>query len=125
MSPYSDFPPLKARENPVGIIVTPTIGLAANIVSTLKEDFGISAFAWCHDTVAEARRGPDRDLFKEISPCEKYSETKNYVPSEIGLSRPPEGEKGKSRAPKLRNTTKLREAAINNTFGKQRPGPEY
>ncbi|KAJ7098441.1 hypothetical protein C8R43DRAFT_1168127 [Mycena crocata] len=65
------YPPgLPTRLNPVGIVVTPTKGLASNIVLELTR-LGISALAYSRESLADARhRGIN--LGKEISSCEKY-----------------------------------------------------
>ncbi|KAJ6549201.1 hypothetical protein B0H10DRAFT_2128997 [Mycena sp. CBHHK59/15] len=46
---------LPTRLHPVGIVVTPAKGLANNIVLELQK-LGISAFAYCRETLAAARR---------------------------------------------------------------------
>ncbi|KAJ7130700.1 P-loop containing nucleoside triphosphate hydrolase protein [Mycena filopes] len=53
---------LPTRLNPVGLVVTPTKGLAANI---------IAAFAYSRESLAEARRG-GTNLADEIKNCEKW-----------------------------------------------------
>ncbi|KAJ7586841.1 hypothetical protein C8J56DRAFT_1165116 [Mycena floridula] len=38
---YTEYPPLNARKNPVRIVVTPTIGVAANIVNRLVAEIPV------------------------------------------------------------------------------------
>ncbi|KAJ7752951.1 P-loop containing nucleoside triphosphate hydrolase protein [Mycena metata] len=61
---------LRTRQNPVGLVVTPTKGLASNIVSELKQ-LGVSAFSYCRESLAESRRN-GIDLTSEIKTCQKY-----------------------------------------------------
>ncbi|KAJ6549531.1 P-loop containing nucleoside triphosphate hydrolase protein [Mycena vulgaris] len=49
------YPDLPTRALPQGIVVTPTKGLAANIVLELGK-LGIPAFAYCHETITAARK---------------------------------------------------------------------
>ncbi|KAJ7681380.1 hypothetical protein B0H17DRAFT_1205904 [Mycena rosella] len=63
----STFP---TRLHPVGLVVTPTKGLANNIVSELTK-LGITALAYCRETLADARRG-GIDLATEIKECTKW-----------------------------------------------------
>jgi superfamily II DNA helicase RecQ len=78
-------PRLKAKEKPVGIVVTPNKGLSANIVrytailgllsliiSQVHElsKLSISAFAYTHDNLTNANK-QDIDIVQEISQC-KY-----------------------------------------------------
>ncbi|KAJ7436294.1 P-loop containing nucleoside triphosphate hydrolase protein [Mycena latifolia] len=61
---------LRTRLHPVGIVVTPTKGLASNIVSEL-EKLDIAALAYCHETLAESRRN-GVNLADEIKNCAKW-----------------------------------------------------
>ncbi|KAF9011473.1 hypothetical protein BDZ89DRAFT_1143257 [Hymenopellis radicata] len=63
------YPPLPVKTTPVGIIVTPTNGLASNIVKHLEE-YEITALAYCKETVVAAKRAR-RNLIQEIIEC-KY-----------------------------------------------------
>ncbi|KAF8144805.1 P-loop containing nucleoside triphosphate hydrolase protein [Mycena galopus ATCC 62051] len=65
------YPNLPARALPVGIVVTPTKGLAANIVFELK-NLGVSAFPYCQETVSEARIA-GRNLVHEIRDCKTWN----------------------------------------------------
>ncbi|THU95226.1 P-loop containing nucleoside triphosphate hydrolase protein [Dendrothele bispora CBS 962.96] len=56
------------RQDPIGIVVTPTKGLANNIVKELQDQFGILAFAYTHENISTARR-EGRDINKEIADC--------------------------------------------------------
>ncbi|KAJ7926372.1 hypothetical protein B0H13DRAFT_1972866, partial [Mycena leptocephala] len=58
------YPDLPIRALPQGIVVTPTKGLAANIVLELGK-LDIPAFAYCHETVTAARKA-GRNLVHEI-----------------------------------------------------------
>ncbi|KAJ7301473.1 P-loop containing nucleoside triphosphate hydrolase protein [Mycena albidolilacea] len=61
---------LPTRLNPVGMVVTPTKGLAANIVLELIR-LNITAFAYCRESLADAcRRGVS--LADEIKTCNKW-----------------------------------------------------
>ncbi|KAJ7635589.1 P-loop containing nucleoside triphosphate hydrolase protein [Mycena polygramma] len=66
------YPPnLPTRSpRPVGMVVTPTKGLANNLVSELQK-MGISAFAYSHDNLVEARRN-GKDLASVIKECSTY-----------------------------------------------------
>ncbi|KAK7446005.1 hypothetical protein VKT23_014628 [Stygiomarasmius scandens] len=56
------------RQEPVGIVVTPTKGLANNIVKELEGQFNIAAFAYTRENVAQkVREGEDID--KDIADC--------------------------------------------------------
>ncbi|KAJ7729326.1 P-loop containing nucleoside triphosphate hydrolase protein [Mycena metata] len=61
---------LRTCQNPVGLVITPTKGLASNIVSELKQ-LGVSAFSYCRESLAESRRN-GINLTDEIKTCEKY-----------------------------------------------------
>ncbi|KAJ6556006.1 P-loop containing nucleoside triphosphate hydrolase protein [Mycena capillaripes] len=61
---------LPTRPQPVGLVVTPTKGLANNIVLELGK-LGISALAYCHETLTEARRN-GKDLATEIKECQTF-----------------------------------------------------
>jgi superfamily II DNA helicase RecQ len=79
------YPDLPVRALPVGLVVTPTKGLAGNIVRfplrftnhehaqifELKK-LGIPLFPYCHETVTDARK-TGRDLVAEISECKTWS----------------------------------------------------
>ncbi|THU94637.1 hypothetical protein K435DRAFT_899542, partial [Dendrothele bispora CBS 962.96] len=56
------------RQEPIGIVVTPTKGLANNIVKELEYQFGIAAFAYTRENVAEKIRNRV-DIDKEIADC--------------------------------------------------------
>ncbi|KAK0197660.1 P-loop containing nucleoside triphosphate hydrolase protein [Armillaria mellea] len=60
----------KAKKKPVGVVITPTIGLASNIVSELS-GFRIQGISLCHDTIVEARRS-GASLVKDVVSCNKY-----------------------------------------------------
>ncbi|KAK7031989.1 P-loop containing nucleoside triphosphate hydrolase protein [Favolaschia claudopus] len=64
------YPSLPTRAKPVGIVITPTKGLAWNIVYEL-EKLSVPAFAYCHETVTDARKNK-RDLVKIIRECNTY-----------------------------------------------------
>ncbi|KAJ7906916.1 hypothetical protein B0H13DRAFT_2019988 [Mycena leptocephala] len=64
-------PDLPIRALPQGIVVTPTNGLAANIVLELGK-LGIPAFAYCHETVTAARKA-GRNLVHEICECKTWN----------------------------------------------------
>ncbi|KAJ7770956.1 hypothetical protein B0H14DRAFT_3590558 [Mycena olivaceomarginata] len=49
------YPDLPTRATPVGIVITPTKGLASNIVLEL-EKLTVPALAYCSETVSEARK---------------------------------------------------------------------
>ncbi|KAJ7183910.1 P-loop containing nucleoside triphosphate hydrolase protein [Mycena filopes] len=61
---------LPTRIHPVGIVVTPTKGLASNIVLELTK-LGISAFAYCAETLALARRN-DVNLTTLVKECTRW-----------------------------------------------------
>ncbi|KAJ6524201.1 P-loop containing nucleoside triphosphate hydrolase protein [Mycena capillaripes] len=65
------YPDLPVRQLPLGIVVTPTKGLAANIVYELKK-LRIPAFAYCQDTVTEARKA-GRNLVRDIAECKTWN----------------------------------------------------
>ncbi|KAF7371703.1 p-loop containing nucleoside triphosphate hydrolase protein [Mycena venus] len=65
------YPDLPFRAFPVGVVVTPTKGLAANMVLELKK-LDIPAFAYCHETVTGACIS-GRNLVKEIQECKTYN----------------------------------------------------
>ncbi|THU75811.1 hypothetical protein K435DRAFT_974681 [Dendrothele bispora CBS 962.96] len=60
-------PGFKAKEKPVGIVVTPTKGLAANIVTELSK-LSVSAFAYTHNNVTQFHKD-DIDIVQAISEC--------------------------------------------------------
>jgi superfamily II DNA helicase RecQ len=80
---YADLP---ARALPVGIVVTPTKGLAANIVRLIQSSWthvvyfqvfelsklNVSALAYCQETLSEARIA-GRNLVHEIRDCKTWS----------------------------------------------------
>ncbi|KAF8145002.1 P-loop containing nucleoside triphosphate hydrolase protein [Mycena galopus ATCC 62051] len=65
------YPDLPVRALPVGLVITPTKGLAANIVLELKK-LGISAFPYCQETITQARIAA-RNLVHEIRECKTWS----------------------------------------------------
>ncbi|KAJ6478885.1 P-loop containing nucleoside triphosphate hydrolase protein [Mycena sanguinolenta] len=65
------YPSLPVRALPVGIVITPTKGLAANIVLELRK-LDIPAFSYCHETVTEARIA-GRKLVDEIGECKTWN----------------------------------------------------
>ncbi|KAF8171574.1 P-loop containing nucleoside triphosphate hydrolase protein [Mycena galopus ATCC 62051] len=65
------YPDLPVRALPVGIVITPTKGLAANIVFELKK-LDVSAFPYCQETVSEARMA-GRNLVHEIRECKTWN----------------------------------------------------
>ncbi|KAF7364531.1 p-loop containing nucleoside triphosphate hydrolase protein [Mycena venus] len=65
------YPNLPTRALPQGIVITPTKGLAANIVLELKK-LGIPALAYCHETVTEARM-TGHNLVQEIRECKTWN----------------------------------------------------
>ncbi|KAJ7707925.1 P-loop containing nucleoside triphosphate hydrolase protein [Mycena metata] len=67
----ADYPAgLPTRPNPVGIVVTPTKGLAANLVRELGR-MKIRGFTYCRESLAEARRS-GRNLADEIKNCDTW-----------------------------------------------------
>ncbi|KAJ7330806.1 P-loop containing nucleoside triphosphate hydrolase protein [Mycena albidolilacea] len=80
------YPDLPFRTHPLGIVVTPTKGLASNIVRFLSSyeylsaqfqvlelsKLDVPAFAWCHETVTEARK-TGRKLVAEITECKTFN----------------------------------------------------
>ncbi|KAJ7885278.1 hypothetical protein B0H14DRAFT_2257661, partial [Mycena olivaceomarginata] len=65
------YPDLPGRLLPVGLVITPTKGLAANIVLELRK-LDVPAFAYCHETVTEARIA-GRNLVHEIRDCQTWN----------------------------------------------------
>ncbi|KAF9001635.1 P-loop containing nucleoside triphosphate hydrolase protein [Hymenopellis radicata] len=65
-----DYPKFCVRKQPMGIVVTPTKGLANNIVDTLATH-GISALAYDHATISRAST-ERRNLMREIMDCNLY-----------------------------------------------------
>ncbi|KAJ7020891.1 P-loop containing nucleoside triphosphate hydrolase protein [Mycena alexandri] len=65
------YPNLPIRALPIGLVITPTKGLAANIVYELKK-LSVPAFAYCHETVTEARKA-GRNLVAEIQECKTWN----------------------------------------------------
>ncbi|KAJ7453181.1 P-loop containing nucleoside triphosphate hydrolase protein [Mycena latifolia] len=65
------YPDLPVRALPMGIVITPTKGLAANIVLELKK-LRVPAFAYCQDTVTEAPKA-GRNLVREIKECKTWN----------------------------------------------------
>ncbi|KAJ7237805.1 P-loop containing nucleoside triphosphate hydrolase protein [Mycena rebaudengoi] len=61
---------LPTRIDPVGMIVTPTKGLATNIVHELDK-LGISALSYSRETLADSHK-ERRDLTEEIKSCKKW-----------------------------------------------------
>ncbi|KAK6987803.1 P-loop containing nucleoside triphosphate hydrolase protein [Favolaschia claudopus] len=67
-----NYPNLPVRTTfPVGLVITPTKGLAANIVSELA-NLDVPAFPYCQDTISKARIN-GRDLVKEIQECKTWN----------------------------------------------------
>ena len=66
-----EYPDLPRTSKPIGLVITPTKGLSRNLVKE-AEQLGISAFAYCKENVADARR-TGRKLSVEIKSCEKWS----------------------------------------------------
>ncbi|KZP07773.1 hypothetical protein FIBSPDRAFT_838915 [Athelia psychrophila] len=66
-----EYENLPCRVLPVGLVVTPTKGLSANIVKELA-GLGVSALAYCKETVTEARKA-GRKLAHEIKECKTWS----------------------------------------------------
>ncbi|KAF9015921.1 hypothetical protein BDZ89DRAFT_1141828 [Hymenopellis radicata] len=64
------YPNFAVRKLPVGLVVTPTKGLAKNIVKSLAEH-GISALAYDRETISAALR-ERRSLVEEIISCTLY-----------------------------------------------------
>ncbi|THU96621.1 hypothetical protein K435DRAFT_594534, partial [Dendrothele bispora CBS 962.96] len=64
------YPGLKGKKLPVGLIVTPTKGLAGNIVYE-AEKLGITGFAYTHENVTQAHK-KKIDIVQVISSCETY-----------------------------------------------------
>ncbi|KAK7006543.1 P-loop containing nucleoside triphosphate hydrolase protein [Favolaschia claudopus] len=65
------YPRLRTRARPVGIVITPTKGLAANIVHELQK-LDLPAFAYCHETITQSRKKGE-NLVKIIADCKTYS----------------------------------------------------
>ncbi|KAL0565337.1 hypothetical protein V5O48_016686 [Marasmius crinis-equi] len=65
-SEYPQFH-VSVREKAVGLVVTPTKGLANNIVRELGQ-FNIAGFAYTHDNVSKAKR-EGRKIVEEIAGC--------------------------------------------------------
>ncbi|KAJ7630263.1 P-loop containing nucleoside triphosphate hydrolase protein, partial [Roridomyces roridus] len=65
------YPNLPMHALPQGVVVTPTKGLAANIVLELKQ-LGIKALAYCHETITEARKA-GCTLVETITECKIWS----------------------------------------------------
>ncbi|KAJ7059061.1 P-loop containing nucleoside triphosphate hydrolase protein [Mycena amicta] len=59
-------PRYRVRQHPVGVIITPTKGLARNIVDGLRK-YGISAVAYDRETLAERR-----SLARDIAQCTEF-----------------------------------------------------
>jgi len=59
------YPNLPCRSLPMGIVITPTKGLAANIVFEIKK-LGVSALAYTSEELATARK-KGRQIWKEIA----------------------------------------------------------
>ncbi|KAF9021242.1 hypothetical protein BDZ89DRAFT_957637 [Hymenopellis radicata] len=64
---YSNF---RVRSQPVGLIITPTKGLASSIVKGLAE-YGISGLAYDRETILRAGK-ERRNLINEITACTLY-----------------------------------------------------
>ncbi|KAJ7688645.1 hypothetical protein B0H14DRAFT_2201702, partial [Mycena olivaceomarginata] len=65
------YPDLPVRLLPIGLVITPTKGLAANIVLELKK-LNVPAFSHCHETVTEARIA-GRNVVHEIHDCKTWN----------------------------------------------------
>ncbi|KAF9022261.1 hypothetical protein BDZ89DRAFT_929110, partial [Hymenopellis radicata] len=65
-----DYPNFCVQRQPVGLIITPTKGLAGNIVKSLAE-YDISALAYDRETLAHAAT-TRRNLIEEITSCVKH-----------------------------------------------------
>ncbi|KAK6974154.1 P-loop containing nucleoside triphosphate hydrolase protein [Favolaschia claudopus] len=65
------YPRLRTRARPVGIVITPTKGLAANIVLELQK-LDVPAFAYCHETITDYHKKGE-NLVKIIADCKTYS----------------------------------------------------
>ncbi|KAJ7125422.1 P-loop containing nucleoside triphosphate hydrolase protein, partial [Mycena epipterygia] len=65
------YPDLPVRALPIGIVITPTKGLAANIVRPQLK-LRVPAFSYCHDTVTHARKH-GRNLVRDIKECKTWS----------------------------------------------------
>ncbi|KIM86067.1 hypothetical protein PILCRDRAFT_816621, partial [Piloderma croceum F 1598] len=50
-----EYPDLPQTSKPIRLVITPTKGLSRNLVKE-AEQLGISAFAYCKENVADARR---------------------------------------------------------------------
>ncbi|PPR04699.1 hypothetical protein CVT26_015024 [Gymnopilus dilepis] len=61
---------LPSRTRPIGVVITPTKGLAQNIVHELSK-LSVSAFSYCKETLTEARKTGVR-LATEIKECVKW-----------------------------------------------------
>ncbi|KAG5641087.1 hypothetical protein DXG03_006044, partial [Asterophora parasitica] len=59
------YPRLPCREPPMGIVITPTKGLAANIVFGISR-LGVRAIAYCSEVLTEARK-TGRQIWREIA----------------------------------------------------------
>ncbi|KAJ7315512.1 P-loop containing nucleoside triphosphate hydrolase protein [Mycena albidolilacea] len=80
------YPDLPVRLLPVGLVITPTKGLAANIVRSILVSYtdmnflqvlelkklNVPAFPYCHETVTEARIA-GRNLVHEIRDCKTWN----------------------------------------------------
>ncbi|KAJ7325812.1 hypothetical protein DFH08DRAFT_1027774 [Mycena albidolilacea] len=65
------YPDLPVRLLPVRLVITPTKGLAANIVLELKK-LNVPAFPYCHETVTEAHIA-GRNLVHDIRNCKTWN----------------------------------------------------
>ncbi|KAF8193978.1 P-loop containing nucleoside triphosphate hydrolase protein [Mycena galopus ATCC 62051] len=65
------YPALPVRALPVGIVIAPTKGLAANIVFELGK-LNIPALSYCQETVTQARKD-GRNLVHEIRECKTWN----------------------------------------------------
>ncbi|KAK1235388.1 hypothetical protein PQX77_001395 [Marasmius sp. AFHP31] len=64
------YPYLTAQENAVAVVVTPTKGLAASIISE-AESFGLKGISYCHDVISEYRM-KNVDLTRLICECKEW-----------------------------------------------------
>ncbi|KAE9386074.1 hypothetical protein BT96DRAFT_1006436 [Gymnopus androsaceus JB14] len=61
---------IRIREKPVGIVVTPTKGLANNIVKQLAKDFNITGFAYTAENPTKKKRKAGINIINEITSCQ-------------------------------------------------------
>ncbi|KDR64823.1 hypothetical protein GALMADRAFT_30528, partial [Galerina marginata CBS 339.88] len=61
---------LPTRAKPTGVVITPTKGLASNIVDELSKLY-VSGFSYCAETLTEARKTGVR-LAQDIKECSRW-----------------------------------------------------